>query len=213
MPDLKQIIRVDPVNPDAEILKTAGKILDRDGLVIFPAACMYGVAAKAMSRRAVEKVFALKQRPKNKAILILIPGPDSILDFTPSIPKAAEKLMDAFWPGKVTLVFDARKDLPDVLTAGTGKIGIRQPGHPVARKLIQAAGFALTGTSANLSGQKNCTTAAQLPREIIAHADLILDAGRLNGGSGSTIVDVTTDPVTILREGQVTAAQVWEALR
>lgn len=212
MPDPENLIRVDPVSPDKKTVQTAGKILAQDGLVIFPAACMYGIAANALSAKAIEKVYAVKQRPKDKAILVLVPDPERILDFTPFIPQTAKKLMDAFWPGKLTLVFKAKKDLPQALTASTGKIGIRQPGHPVARKLVQAAGFPLTGTSANLSGKDNCVTANQLPQKIIEQSDLILDAGLLKGGSGSTIVDVTCDPVTILREGQISKARILAAL-
>ena len=212
MPDPAKIIRVDPVSPDKKTVQTAGKILHQDGLVIFPAACMYGVAANALSTKAIEKVFTLKQRPKDKAILVLVPGPESVLDFAASIPETARKLMAAFWPGKLTLVFKAKNDLPKALTAGTGKIGIRQPGHPVALKLVQTAGLLLTGTSANLSGQDNCTTVGQLPKKIIEQSNLILDAGTLKGGSGSTIVDVTTEPVTILRQGRVSTAQIMAAL-
>ena len=212
MPDFAQILRVAPDDPDNGSIKKAGKVLEQNGIVIFPAACMYGVAASAVSNEAVEKVFRLKQRPKEKAILVLIPGPGSLPELAASIPPAAEKLMSAFWPGKLTLIFKARKRLSPILTAGTGKIGIRQPAHPVARALVNQAGFPLTGTSANLSGGSNAVTIDQLPLPIMEDADLILDAGRLKGGMGSTIVDITTDPVSILREGQVSKEQVQAAL-
>lgn len=212
MPDSTNIVRVDPVSPDRDIIRTAGKLLEKDGLVIFPATCMYGVAANAFSHTAVKKVFDLKQRSKKKAILILVPGQENIPDFAASVPDTAKILAAAFWPGKLTLVCHAKKNLSDLLTAGTGKIGIRQPGHPVTLELIKNTGFPLTGTSANLSGKDNCITTDQLPQRIIEQSDLILDAGTLKGGAGSTIVDVTTDPVTILREGQVSAVQIRQAL-
>ena len=212
MPDIPHIVSIDSTRPNPEIMQKAGKILARKGLVIFPAACMYGVAANALDSSAVEKVFALKQRAKNKAVLLLIPGIDSLPDLTTSVPEQAEKLMSAFWPGKLTLIFHANAGLPKILTARTGKIGIRLPGHPGAAALAQAAGFPITGTSANLSGQCNAVTTEQLHPSIIHKADLILDAGPLKGGTGSSIVDITTDPATIIREGRVSAAQIRRVL-
>ncbi len=212
MPENLKIVQVDCVHPQSSVIQTAGKILEQDGIVIFPAACMYGVAANALSDKAVKKVFQLKHRSKQKAILVLVPDRDALNDLVVSIPQPALKLMERFWPGKLTLVFQAKKKLPPALTAGTEKIGIRLPAHPVATALVKAAGFPITGTSANLSGKENAVSTDQLPKAIVDGTDLILDAGALKGGVGSTIVDVTTTPVTILREGLIRAGQIWETL-
>lgn len=207
------VIRVDPLNPETKAIETAGKILGNRGIVIFPAACMYGVAACSLDDRAVEKVYQLKQRPKNKPVLILVHSPADLPSLVRSVPGPAEKLMRTFWPGKLTLVFNAKKSISPLLTAGTGKIGIRQPAHPVARALCNTVDFPVTGTSANLSGSPSCITIPRLPGPVAAGADLILDAGRLKGGTGSSIVDVTTTPVTIIRQGRVSAARIFDALK
>ncbi len=207
-----QIVKVDPDTPGQKTMQTAGKILKQNGLVIFPATCMYGVAANALNNSAIEKVFALKQRPKNNPILVLVPSPEYLKKLVQSIPYQAKKLMSAFWPGNITLVFKAKSTVSTSLTAGTGKIGIRLPAHPVVHALSNSVDFPITGTSANLSGQDSCTTTKDLPRSIIDQADLILDAGSLKGGMGSSIVDVTITPVTIIREGQIPAAQIKNCL-
>jgi L-threonylcarbamoyladenylate synthase len=116
--------------------------------------------------------------------------------------------MDAFWPGRLTLVFEARNSLPDQLTAQTGKIGIRLPGHPVAAAIARQVKGPVTGTSANISGQPGCCRAQDLDPAIAGQLGLILDAGTLIGGIGSTVVDVTSTPPQILREGAVTAKEV-----
>lgn len=205
-------IRVDPVHPDAAVIETAGKILSRDGVVIFPAACLYGVAANAHSPEAVEKVFSLKQRPRDNPILVLVRNRIMLEQLVSGIPAAADRLMEAFWPGRLTLVFDAAEQITPLITAGTGKIGVRMPGHPVARALARAVDFPITGTSANLSGQPGCSRAEDLPEAIVEKADLVLDAGKVNGGSGSTIVDITTSPVRVIREGAIAAGEIFKAL-
>ncbi len=199
---------MDPVHPDHGIIQHAGKILTLNGLVIFPAQCLYGVAANALDPQAVEKVFQIKQRPKNNPILVLIRDTADLIALVKTIPPQAHCLMDLFWPGGLTLVFEAADHISPTLTAQTGKIGIRLPGHPVALALVNAVNFPITGTSANLSGQPGCTTPTRLSPSITTNADLILDAGRLQGGTGSTIVDVTCTPVKILREGAVPAQAI-----
>ena len=118
------------------------------------------------------------------------------------IPAPAKKLMNTFWPGHLTLVFKAKPHIPKQLTAGTGKIGIRIPIHPVARALVSQVDFPITGTSANLSGQPGCTRIEDLAASIRKNVHLILDAGPVKGGIGSTIVDVTQTPVAVLRQGK-----------
>ena len=208
----KKIITVDPVNPESDIIDRAGKIIQNNGVVIFPAKCLYGIAANALNEKAVEKVFQLKQRPLNNPILILLSDRDLLPDLVKSIPKSAEKLMDAFWPGNLTIIFEAKGHIPQLLTAGTGKIGIRLPLHPVAKALVESVEFPITGTSANLSGQNGCNRTSQLAPSIIDLADLVLNAGVLKGGTGSTIVEVTALNINIIREGEVSARKINKIL-
>ena len=213
MPDKNKIVTVDSKNPEADIIKRAGKIIKNNGVVIFPAQYLYGVAVNALNQKAVKKVFDLKQRPLNNPILILIHDQSQLSDLVQSIPASAKKLMEAFWPGNLTIVFEAKKNIPRLLTANTGKIGVRIPAHPVARALVKYINVPITGTSANLSGQQGCSKPSELNQFIIGQADLILNAGRLKGGAGSSIVDVTSSKISILRAGAISAAKINETLK
>lgn len=208
----QKIVEIDPVNPESDIIAKAGKIIQNNGVVIFPAQCLYGVAANALNEKAVKKVFELKQRPLNNPILVLIPNKNMLLELVTTISKSARKLMKAFWPGNLTLVFEAKDNILQLLTANTGKIGIRIPAHPVAKALAESVRFPITGTSANLSGWNGCSQPDQLVSSIIDSADLVLDAGVLKGGTGSTIVDVTASPINIIREGIVSQDQINKTL-
>ena len=208
----KKIVSIDSVNPEPDIIAKAGKIIQNNGVVIFPAKCLYGVAANALNNKAVEKIFLLKKRPLTNPILILISNKNMLTDLVTTISRPAKKLMEAFWPGNLTIVFDAKSNISQLLTAGTGKIGIRIPAHPVAKALVEYTDFPITGTSANLSGQIGCSQTKQLVSSIIDHADLVLDAGTLKGGTGSTIVDVTTSDINIIREGEVSVQLINEIL-
>ncbi len=208
-----KIAAIDPVNPESDIIAKAGKVIQDNGVVIFPAQCLYGVAANALNKKAIEKVFHLKQRSLNNPILILISNKNILLDLVTTISESAIKLMNAFWPGNLTLVFEAKDHISQLLTANTGKIGIRIPVHPVAKALVESVKFPITGTSANLSGDKGCCQADKLVPSIIGHADMVLDAGILKGGAGSTIVDTSESNINILREGRISMKEINKILK
>jgi len=202
------IRQINPQKPEPEIIAEAAAVIRQGGVLAFPTRCLYGLGADAFNAEAVERVVKIKQRPEQNPILVLIDSKERLESLVMHIPPAADAIMDAFWPGRVTLVFEARNSLPDQLTARTGKIGVRLPGHPVAAALVQQAKRPVTGTSANLSGQPGCDRAQDLDPTIADQLGLILDAGTLSGGIGSTVVDVTVNPPQIIREGQVAANDI-----
>lgn len=206
------ILKIDPFNPEYEIIKKATYTIEKGGIVIIPTLGLYGIAANAFSAPALKKIYDLKKRPETNPILILIKNSNLLNDLVSDITPAANKLMKAFWPGRITLIFNAKPHLSTMLTADTGKIGIRIPGHPVTAALTQALDFPITGTSANLSGNPGCHDISSLSDSIIKSADLILDAGSLKGGPGSTVIDTTTTPVRILREGAVPKDAIFQSL-
>lgn len=212
MYDPDKIIRLDPVRPDSHHIARAGNIIRNNGIVIFPTRCLYGIGARALDEKAVENVFWIKQRPLNNPILVLIPDQSHLEGLVKSIPEPAKKLMNIFWPGGLTLVFEAKDEIPSLLTAGSGKLGIRIPSHPVAKALVNHLGFPVTGTSANLSGRPGCHRTDLLDPAIIEASDLVLDAGILKGGAGSTVVDVTVFPFRMIREGEITQEEIQKAL-
>jgi L-threonylcarbamoyladenylate synthase len=202
------IRKINSEKPEPEIIKEAAGVIKQGGVIVFPTRCLYGLGADAMNPAAVERIIEIKQRPEDNPILVLIDSKKQLEMLVGKIPPPADAIMEAFWPGRVTLVFDARETLPGLLTAQTGKIGVRLAGHPVAAALVKQSGYPITGTSANLSGRPGCNHLADLDPQITGHVDIVLDAGTLQGGVGSTVVDVTEHPPRILREGQITANQI-----
>jgi len=202
------IRKINATTPEPEIIAEAAAVIRQGGVLAFPTRCLYGLGADAFNPEAVERVAKIKQRPEQNPILVLIDSKKQLESLVVQISSAADAIMEAFWPGRVTLVFEARNSLPDQLTAQTGKIGVRLPGHPVAAAIVQQVKGPVTGTSANMSGQPGCCRAQDLDPTIASQLGLILDAGTLIGGIGSTVVDVTVTPPRILREGQVTAGEV-----
>jgi L-threonylcarbamoyladenylate synthase len=207
-----KIIRIDAIQPQQDRIDVAAGIIQQGGVVVCPTTCLYGLGADALNEDAVQRLYAIKQRPQAKPILVLIHDLTQLSALTAHIPMAARQLMDNFWPGQVTLVFKARQSLSSQLTGGSGKIGVRLARHPVTVQLLEAVNRPLTGTSANLSGQPGCAAIAELDSTVVESVDLVLDAGRLQGGRGSTVVDVTADPPVVMREGAVAATRIASAL-
>gem|GEM_PF-78997 len=201
-------IKIDPLKPEPELILKAASVVKRGGIVIFPARCLYGLAADAFNEDAVERIFEIKGRLSEKPILVLADSFLMLSCLVRSIPPMAQKLMDSFWPGGITIVFEANDNLPANLTAGTGRVGIRRPGHPVASALVKAVGGPVTGTSANLSGNRGCSIISEIDPDIAESVDLIIDAGELEGGTGSTVIDVTEEPLVLIREGGITINEI-----
>ena len=207
-----KIWKIDPTEPDPAAIQEAAGIIRRGGVVVFPTTGLYGLGADGLNIEAIERVFNVKHRPAANPILILISAADAIPTLVEEVSSSAREIMNRFWPGAVTLVFRARSQVSSLLTAGTGKIGIRVPSHPVAAGLVSTIGTPITGTSANLSGEPGVSEVCNLPEGILDAVDMVLDAGPLQGGQGSTVVDVTTDPPTVLREGVISVERLTEVL-
>lgn len=205
-------LRIDPGSPAPEIFSKAAGVLSAGGVIVFPTRSLYGLGVDAFNETAVEKLFRIKGRPAGKPVLVLIHDLGQLGSLVIDVPEAARHLIHRFWPGRLTLVFHARPSLPEGLTAGTGKIGVRLAGHPVAARLAAALGRPVTGTSANRSGRPGVSRVSELDPGIRDAVDLILDAGPLKDGAGSTVLDVTCDPPRILREGAVLASDIFSAL-
>ena len=207
-----QVKQVRPDHPDPDIIEQAAGCIKKQGVVIFPTRCLYGLAADALDPAAADKIFAIKNREKTNPLLVLIHSKKELEGIVAEIPEQAKILMHTFWPGSLTLVFAAKPGICDFLTAGTGRIGVRVPSHPVARALVQAAGGPITGTSANLSGCPGCSRISDMPGKLLQTVDMVLDAGTLKGGAGSTILDITCDPPRVLRHGAIPSETISQTL-
>ncbi len=211
-PNNDRIRRIDADAPDPAVIHEAAEIIRSGGIVVYPTRNLYGLGGDAFSRKAVQRVFDIKRRPAHKPVSLLIKSRNVLFQLADDIPTLAKPWMDRFWPGHLTLVLRARGDVPAWLTAGTGKIGLRIPEHPVARALVDALDTPLTGTSANLSGGPGCHRIEDLAPQICARVQLIIDAGPLPEGAGSTVADMTTDPPVVIREGAVPRNVLFDSL-
>ncbi len=213
-PDSKgRIIPIDPVAPDRSIIRKAANLIRNGELAVFPTRSLYGIGADIYQPDSVARVFHAKRRTADKPISVLIRSESQLDNLATDVPERAVRLMKRFWPGRITIVFAARSSVPLALSGNTGKIGIRVPEHPVAVALLNALEHPITGTSANLSGKPGCSQIADLAFEVTGEMAIILDAGPLSGGAGSTVVDVTTNPPTVLREGGVSEAEILDCIR
>ena len=200
-----------PINPGEDLQKAvnkAGKELLSGGLVAYPTESFYGLGADINLDSALRKLFQVKKRADGHPVLILVPDKESTEPYVSRISPVAERLMNAFWPGGLTIVFRAASLVSPLLTAGTDKIGIRLSSHPVATALSQAIGSPITGTSANISGGPPCRTAKGVIQSLGSGVDLVLDGGKTPGEKASTILDVTREPPRILREGMISRKQL-----
>jgi L-threonylcarbamoyladenylate synthase len=187
------------------------EILNRGGLVAFPTDTVYGLAAQVNDPAAIEKLYQAKQRSKEKAIPVLLGSPTELEQVAKSVSPAAQRLADAFWPGPLTLVIVGHPDLPDNLAPGP-TLGVRVPDHADALTLLGLTG-PLAVTSANLSGGENASSAAQVAAQLSGRIDLILDGGVTPGGQPSTVVDCTSESLTILRSGPISQDEIQQKLR
>jgi len=192
---------------------SAVEILRSGGVVAFPTETFYGLGADISRETGIRKVFKIKSRGYHQPLLILIPSIRLLPGLALEIPASAKTLMSAFWPGGLTLVFWAAPGVNPLLTAGTGKIGIRLSSHPLATAISAALKQPITGTSANVTGSPPCRTAEETSRNLGNTVDLILDGGEAPGGLSSTLVDVTTTPPRILREGAISGDQIRAFIR
>ncbi len=190
------------------LLERASSVILAGGALAYPTETFYGLGVDAWNEAAVERLFAIKGRGFNHPVSVIIGSADQLPGLVGSVPEAAQKLMDAFWPGPLTIVFPASKGVSARLTAGTGRIGIRLSGHEFARRLALKAGRPITATSANLSGAPECREADAVQDQIGDRIDAVVDLGEKGGPVGSTIIDATGDKPVILRPGRVSREEI-----
>ncbi len=200
---MRQVLKIDGQRPDESVIAEASSILGAGGVVAYPTETFYGLGADGQIEDAIKKIFVIKGRNFKNPISVIIGNAKDVRGLVEEIPKFALHLMETFWPGALTIIFKASPDVSPLLTAGTGKIGIRLSSHPVATALANRLGHPITATSANLSGKHECTSADEVIQGIGDQIDAVVDGGETLGGLGSTIIDVTTDPPAILREGSI----------
>ncbi len=202
-----EILKVEQKNPDMDILKKAADAIRLGKLVIYPTDTVYGLAADATSDDAAKKVFDAKSRSRDKPISIAV-NSLSMAYYAGKITEDAERLVQEFLPGPLTILVGKRPSISDLLSAGTEKIGIRIPDHPTVLNLIEIVGKPITTTSANISGNKSPVEVGEAIDQIGDHVEFAIDTGKAKLGKASTVVDVTESKPVIIREGPIPASEL-----
>lgn len=189
-------------------LKEAARLLRENEAVAFPTETVYGLGANAMDDEAIAKIFAAKGRPSDNPLIVHI-GTKSQLDgIVREIPPVAEKLMEHFWPGPLTIILPRKEGISERVTAGLNTVGVRMPDHPVALALIEEANVPVAAPSANRSGRPSPTLASHVYEDLNGKIAGIVDGGATGVGVESTVIDCTSEVPTILRPGGITKEQL-----
>ncbi len=202
MKKVANVITIDPAHPE-QAFSYCRDVVASGGVIAYPTDTFYGLGADPRNGLAVKRLFDIKGRQADQPILLLISDPGCIGEWADEISPRASEIIKRYWPGPLTLIFRAKPDVPPELTAGTRTIGLRIPANALTRGLLGFIGHALTGTSANLAGQPSPCTAQETAEAVGGLVDLILDGGETAGGKPSTVVDVSTDTLRVVREGAI----------
>lgn len=185
-------------------IQQAAKALNNDEIVAFPTETVYGLGGNALSDEAIQRIFQAKGRPSDNPLIVHIADEKQLLQYVKTIPDHAEKLMEAFWPGPLTVVLEHKGNVSAKVTAGLSTVAVRMPDHPIALALIKASGLPLAAPSANTSGKPSPTTATHVFQDLNGIIPVIIDGGPTGVGVESAVVDCTGEVVTILRPGGIT---------
>ncbi|SFA82505.1 L-threonylcarbamoyladenylate synthase [Acetitomaculum ruminis DSM 5522] len=211
---MKTIVKkVDPDNIDMDIIRQASDIIKNGGLVVFPTETVYGLGGDGMLPSASKKIYEAKGRPSDNPLIIHISSISELENYVKDIPCNAKILMDNFWPGPMTLIFNKKEEVPYETTGGLETVAIRMPSHPIANALIKESKTGIAAPSANLSGRPSPTKASHCIEDLSGRVDMIIDGDKGHIiGLESTIIDVTGDVPMILRPGYITKAMINEAI-
>jgi L-threonylcarbamoyladenylate synthase len=203
---MPRIIQVDPENPRADAMDFAAAAVRSGKIVVYPTDTVYGLGADPFNERAVIRLFEVKNRPRSRPLPVAVSG-QNMVDRIAFMTEKAQKLMERFWPGALTVVLAKKAGRLDALAGGGDSIGVRAPNHPVPLALLSRTALPLVATSANLHGELPSRDARGAVSQLRLPVDLVLDGGETTG-IASTVVDLTTTPPVIMREGPIPKALI-----
>ena len=199
------------MKPDAEAYSYASRLLKSGSLVAFPTETVYGLGANGLNEKAVRSIFEAKGRPADNPLILHIYDPGQLTDLC-IVPETARPLMEAFWPGPLTILFEKKETVPSAVTAGLPTVAVRMPSHPVAFRMLETCGLPVAAPSANSSGKPSPTTAAHVLEDMNGRIPLIIDGGMCEVGLESTVLDLCHGQPTILRPGGITKEMLGQVL-
>lgn len=209
---MPRTIKIDPKDPDAALAEAVA-VMRRGGLVAFPTESFYALGADALNPTAVEKVFFAKHRRHDMPLPVIIHDKKEIYRYVKDLSLEAGKAIDKLMPGPATVIFHASDEIPENLTGGTGRVGVRVPEYPIATRLAGLMGGPITATSANLSGSPGLTSPDDVALALGGTVlELVLDGGETHGAPPSTIIDVTVCPPALIREGRVSKSRIEDEI-
>ncbi len=191
-------------------LDKAFAALDNGGVVVFPTDTLYGLGADVFSLPALQRIFAIKGRPAELALPVLVAGLDQVESVALPMSNQAQELAERFWPGPLTLVMRRSPELPDLVTGGADTVAVRMPAHRIPLALARRLGRPIPGTSANLSRQPDLLDLDSIENQLGNLVDYITRSGPPPEGTGSTVVDITRNEPRLLREGAISLQEIME---
>jgi L-threonylcarbamoyladenylate synthase len=197
--------------PRAEIVGAVAA-LRRGEIIVFPTETLYGLGADALNLTAVEKIFELKGRDSANPIPLLVADRRMLDTLVAEVSPLAEKLITSFWPGPLTIVLPARKNIPGLLLNSSGGVGVRISSQPISNKLINQLGRPLTATSANPSGKPGARTVEEAKRYFAGKIDIFVNGGELPSKTGSTVIEIRKDSLAIIRAGEIGRAELQRVI-
>ncbi|MGB9840129.1 L-threonylcarbamoyladenylate synthase [Thermovenabulum sp.] len=205
-------IKVDENNPEIEKIRLAAEIIKRGGLVAFPTETVYGLGANALDEESAVKIYRAKNRPQDNPLIVHIQEVKELSLLAKNVPAKAYELIEKFWPGPLTIIFEKSDRVPYKTTGGLDTVAVRMPDHAVARLLIRESGVPIAAPSANLSGKPSPTNAQDVMEDMKGRIDAVIDGGHSKFGVESTVLDLTGNVPVILRPGGVTREELKEVL-
>ena len=205
-------IIIDPLNIDRELIAVAARVINNRGLVAFPTETVYGLGANALDGKAVANIFEAKKRPLDDPLIIHIANREELNNLVKEVPQDAEKLIEKFWPGPLTIILKKSDLIPDIVSTGLDTVAIRMPRNPIAKVLIEMSKVPIAAPSANLFSRPSPTLASHVLEDLEGRIDLILDGGETEIGIESTVIEFDEDNVIILRPGGVVPEEIEKLL-
>ncbi|MBF8983747.1 threonylcarbamoyl-AMP synthase [Lutibacter sp. B2] len=207
-----KIFEIDDLSTSKDKIKEAADLLIKGGTVAFPTETVYGLGANALDEEAVAKIFKAKGRPSDNPLIVHISKIEQLYELVESVPPIAEKLIERFWPGPITLIMKKSNNVPDIITAGLDTVAIRMPSHAIAKEIIDMAKLPIAAPSANLSGKPSPTKASHVIKDLNGKVDGIVSGGSSQVGLESTVLDITLEIPMILRPGGITKEDLEQVL-
>jgi L-threonylcarbamoyladenylate synthase len=206
-----EIVKITEENKK-EVLEKAATIIKNSGLVVFPTETVYGLGANVFDEGAVKKIFLAKGRPSDNPIIVHVGRKDQLEELTDNVSENQKKLIDTFWPGPLTIIFDKKNTISNIVSGGLPTVAVRMPSNPIAQEFIKLATVPIAAPSANISGRPSGTTGKDIYDDLFGKIEMIIDAGFSDIGVESTVVKINNDSILILRPGAITKEMLEKVL-